>query len=303
MTLKEFKSQTTVSFSGYNILKNIKWAINSFLYFHPDMKNNIIVFDDDSDDGTKEWLEKVGIKRITWSERFLPYREKARKIREAVPEKSFSYHCSLIVSDIMHQVNTKYLLLNDGDIVFLKNVIDKYYKYFFEDVKGAFIILPYGNGIIEEGAHEHFGKEADKYKILLRTTNTKNAEIHRVHAYHGILDLEFFKSINLLFDDFDSLIVVKGLNFPGIPIDSGLDFYYHIEANKIPYKFLQSQFTTNDTDVFHFGLVSSHKKLRELDFDCVTDKDFLEAELNKYFHKVVNLKETMNDPRIIDHLG
>ena len=56
----------TILFSGYNIKWLAVLAIESFLYFNPDLRKNVVYFDDESDDGTKKELKSRGIRVITW---------------------------------------------------------------------------------------------------------------------------------------------------------------------------------------------------------------------------------------------
>jgi accessory colonization factor AcfC len=62
--------------------------MESLLYFYPDIKNNIVVFDDDSNDGTKEWLENNNINRITW--KYFDY-EDIKKLYEPYQSNSSIY--------------------------------------------------------------------------------------------------------------------------------------------------------------------------------------------------------------------
>ncbi|MFW6007924.1 MAG: glycosyltransferase, partial [archaeon] len=84
--------------------------------FYPNLKDNIIVFDDNSTDGTKEWLEQKHIKMITW-------KYYKHLLSKDIPGKNLNHtkRISLMNSEIMIQTNTKYLLINDSDVVFLRS--------------------------------------------------------------------------------------------------------------------------------------------------------------------------------------
>ncbi|MFW6007659.1 MAG: glycosyltransferase family A protein [archaeon] len=117
---KDNFNNLTIAFSGRNIKNYLILAIKSFLYFYPDLKDNIIVFDDNSIDGTREWLKEQNIKIITWSD----YTEKFRNIKHRI-KGSWNFRISMLINEIILQTNTKYLCILDGDIVFLQNKIFK----------------------------------------------------------------------------------------------------------------------------------------------------------------------------------
>jgi len=299
VTLEEFKKEITVSFSGYNILKNIKWAINSFLYFHPDMKDNIVVFDDNSTDETKEWLTKVGIKRITWTDRFKKYIENYGRGQAS---DCLSYYVSVMINDIMHQTKTKYLMLNDGDVVFLNRVIDKYYKQ-IEGQKALLIVIRFIEDLFSSKSKEVIGDRLNDYEIL----RLDGKFFYRMHQFHAFLDIDYFKEIELIFDNIDDKFLKRTMFEPYVPVDTGFPFLYEVIKRKIPVDGIMHQENCNDPDFFHFGWAASMQRLNKgFEKERFLTKNYKERTrvfLEENFERIKGLKEVMNDPKIIDHLG
>lgn len=231
---------TTVAFSGHNIKWFAVLAIESFLLHYPGMRSNVVYFDDDSTDGTRAELEQRGIKIITWS-------PSIRGEFQALLDRGFFKDCTqtlssrvcFIIKDIMEQVKTKYLLINDGDVVFKKGgFLENYFMWFGE-----------GNRLV---AHEEFSRFPKVYYEV--TEGLKRYEYYkrfvvpspfaegflcfpRVHMMHAMLDLEYFKSIDLLGDDLTPEFLEMNL---GGFVDTGTDFYHKIADRNIPVKYLSS---------------------------------------------------------------
>lgn len=105
----------TVAFCGYNIKNFATLGIESFLHFNPEMRGNVVYFDDASTDGSREALEKRGIKVLSW----IP--EDLKRLKDAGQESNLDLRVSLIYGSIVKRTETKYLLLIDGDAAFMSN--------------------------------------------------------------------------------------------------------------------------------------------------------------------------------------
>lgn len=150
------ESNLTVAFSGYNMKHFAILAIESFLFLNPHMRSSVVYFDDFSTDGTKEELEKRGIRVITWLsdvyERF-----------EATKRQNLYIRVSYINESILKQVETRYLFLFDGDVAFFGNEFYKNSLYRIQSEKA--IALGYRSCIplMQEEIEEAVGTELFKY--------------------------------------------------------------------------------------------------------------------------------------------
>lgn len=257
--------ETTVAFSGHNIKWFAVLATESFLKFYPQMRENVVYFDDDSTDGTREELEKRGIKVITWSD------EIRSGFQKLLDERFFddftqtvSSRVCFIMTDIMKQVNTKYLLMNDGDVVFKKGgFLEGYFEKFKE-----------GNKIVGHKEFPLFDKyELDNLKDKKRFEYYTRFVIQspevpsklaspRVHLLHTMIDLDYFKEINILGDDLtpENIEMMYG----GI-VDTGTDFYHKVVDNNIPAYWIPTEYVYKI--LLHWGWLSSANR----------DSDYLNA--------------------------
>ena len=114
MNKSDILNNITIAFSGYNIKDFAILAIESFLLLNPDMRKNIVYFDDESTDGTKEELESRGIRVITWLPEIIEERNKYDKEVEILfgcpqkttPERvSFINKCIRNTADIFSFIN------------------------------------------------------------------------------------------------------------------------------------------------------------------------------------------------------
>lgn len=249
----DFLNNLTVAFSAYNILEYLKLSINSFLDLYPELKPNLLVFDDESTDGTKEWLEKEGIRRITWSEEY----KQERDLHYSAGDTSLIYRVGLIMNDIFSQVKTKYLLLNDGDVVFIDPFLERYEALISLNYKVILCKDKHGKEILDDDRYSIF-KNKLKYEILI-SPNEKY--LFRAHQFHGLYDLEYLKSKNILHDRVFNPWVEQAQSLTPPISDTGLDFLYLLEEQKIKYYDLEYLSFLLDNPIYHFGFISSQRRL------------------------------------------
>src|SRR4030042_398351 len=230
----------TIVFTSFNELDYFKLAIYSFLEFYPEYKSSIVVFDDCSSPCVGNWLNEEGIKRITWSRpSFVSDFSVFTKI---YPGLSLSLRNGWMLRDIIAEhVRTKYALINDNDLLFLKpGFLEQYCELLEQGYKAIALYEEYNYGwaFCKQFPGEHARSVLGKYFSLY---NQKNETMKRLHWCHGLLDVEFFKSQELLFDDITDKLLIQLSLAKGI-IETGSDFFYNIEQRKIPYYKLDNVF-------------------------------------------------------------
>ncbi len=276
MDYQEFCKNLTITFSGFNIKNYLRLAIESLLAVHPELKDNIVVFDDNSTDGTSTMLKEMSIKRISWLPEFYSDVENYQKNFGSC----MAHYTNLIIYNIMKQINTKYALINDGDVVFLSPFLYDYINL-IQDRKALIVCETLTN-------FENFKKKSaevpgvtedyiNKYSLLVRPCGT----LYRAHLWHGLLDLSFLKDSGIYFDDIFDEQYTK-LIAP-VPIaDGGLNFFYSIESNKIKYLDLNEHYGYQQLPVYHFGWRSSLAKyLTNTRYTLQPVEQELEARLKK----------------------
>lgn len=251
----DFENNFTIVFSGFNILNYLKLSVGSFLKLYPNFKNNIVIFDDLSTDGTKEWLNENNIKRITWSDKYA----KQRDIHYSKFNKgNLIYRVGLIMNDIMEQINTKYLILSDGDVIFLKRFIEDYKKYFYEDYKVLYVKSNIGSEMFDNENNFKFKNYFfDEYKCLY---SKDKKTFDRAHQYFTIVDLDFLKKENIFHDRVFNSAVELSQSVQPLISDTGLDFLSVLLNKKIKIKDLEYFLHPEKSPIFHFGFVSSLKR-------------------------------------------
>ncbi|MFW6008770.1 MAG: glycosyltransferase family 2 protein [archaeon] len=220
----KYYKDLTIAFSGQNIKHYLILAIESFLYFYPNLKDNIIVFDDNSTDGTREWLEEKSIKTITWSNYTKHYFEGSKKIAKKNNKDNSATKISLIFKEIMYQTKTKYLLLCDGDVIFINN---GFVEYFYNIVKDYNIIVPIKQYKLKSK------KSIDiysKYPTQLQINKDGQFYIKGAWSYFSFYNINFLKKYNLLYDNFS---INKFNNFYNR--DQGIEFLTELTIKNISY--------------------------------------------------------------------
>lgn len=276
----------TVAFSGHNIREFSILAIKSFLHFYPNMVNNIVYFDDLSTDGTKEELESMGIRVITWSSDLKNQFDKL--MEENIFDTgihSLIVRCDFIVKDILRQCKTRFIFVSDGDVLFLNG---GFLENYIQNCTGV------GSVVVEtcKGATHNLrvnNKFYDSYVKLAKFEND-TVRFKRIHLLHSLLDLynlDINYHINNLFDtDY-----IKFLD--GKLADVGSDILEYCNANSIDYYSIPQDYEFSN--ILHWGWVSS--SCRDVYRDCTnSSKDFKGMILHIVRHhpKVMNLLELLN---------
>ena len=181
----------------------------------------------------------------------------------------------------MEYVDTKYLLINDGDVVFKNGGC----------LEACFKMIEEGYKIV---SHKEVSDFPAMHMNKLRERGCKNIEYYsrfvepvagrkdrlccpRVHLMHTFLDLEYFKQIYLLGDDLspDVLKIMCG----GL-VDTGSDFYHKLYDRKIPIGWL------NHFDVVkylvHWGWLSSANRDKVNDNENCYRNQIAEMENHLY---------------------
>lgn len=144
--------------------------------------------------------------------------------------------------------------MNDGDVVFKKGgFLEKYFEGFKEGYKiighQEYSIFPEHHFELIEGK-----KLATYYKRFIRELPEFPNKIcaPRIHLMHTILDLDYFKSIDMLGDRLDK--DVFAVMYGGL-VDTGTDFYHRIVDNDIPLKWVEDSYVREI--LLHWGWLSS----------------------------------------------
>jgi hypothetical protein len=239
--LQELKSNLTITFSGHNIKDYLILAIESFLHFYPDFKDNILVFDDESNDGTQEWLEENNIKWITWNK---------YSTNKQLRYDNVCYQYSLMYREIINNVKTKYVLINDGDLFFLKSgFLEDYYNQ-VDTYKLICVLDTYTEDILKDDIDESLKKYRVLFNIESKYKQNQKLNFVKIFPYHLFCDLDFLKSKNIEFDTIDEPLYYNNY---GRYFDNGHDFLYQIVTNNI--KFVENPRVNEYT--YHIGHISS----------------------------------------------
>jgi glycosyltransferase involved in cell wall biosynthesis len=118
----------TILLTNINSLEWMKGTISSFLRWYPDFKKSFLVFDTYSTDGSIEWLEKNEVKWCSWRSKkyydFLLDRGK-KFVGDLAKNRLVPY----AINEGLSKVQTKYVLIIDSDIIFLKgSFLEKFQK-------------------------------------------------------------------------------------------------------------------------------------------------------------------------------
>jgi len=134
------KEELTIVFSEYNTLNETSKAVESFLHFHPQYKENVIIFDDNSTDGSFEYFLDKGFKVIRFDEslRLAPQYEKAAMV---------GFHVSEVMKQVIMNVNTKWLFHFHNDVIFKKEFMSEFEQ---ADIDEYDIYCPFGGAEVTE---------------------------------------------------------------------------------------------------------------------------------------------------------
>lgn len=292
----------TVAFAGFNMRHFAVLAIESFLLHYPEMRDNVVFFDDKSTDRTVDDLQRRGIKVITWTEKW--YNEymnlKDSNYFDSTTQIMSSRVC-FIMREIMEQVETKYLLMSDGDVVFKKGgfiegYIDEFnntdHKIIFHEEHSIYpgLVMSSLDGINDKQL-EYYRRYESLY-LGNPDPNFNKSELDsgvyssmRVHLLHTIMDLDYFKSIDMLGDRLikDTFDLMYG----GL-VDTGTDFYHQIMDRGVPFGVISNEFVFGD--LVHWGWISS------------SNRDVDKKNLNSRRNQFKEIESVINTPEMKDIL-
>src|SRR4030042_3035278 len=223
----------TIIFTTFNQLDHLMLAIHSFLEFYPQYRESIKVFDDESDIRIEEWLNEEKIERITWKNKsFVSSFSSYTKI---YPARSTSLRNSLMITEILsNHVSTKYVMINDNDIVFLKpGFMEDYEELVSAGYKAIAPLEEYSYGweVCSRLSPPLMENYLGKYFKLY---NHEKKSMRRLHWCHGLMDFEYFRDMGIIFDgQVDRRFI--WLVLQGSIVETGTEFFYKILENKIPY--------------------------------------------------------------------
>ena len=265
-------SNVTIAFAGFNMRHFAVLAIESFLYHYPELRSNIVFFDDNSTDKTVKDLQRRGIKVITWRpELFNQYMKLKNEGYLTCTTKIMSSRVCYIMREIMEQVETKYLLMSDGDVIFLKggflegylkNLNNSDTKIMFHEEHSMYPGLTLEN---LKGINDKQLEYYQRYQIIYteevgpnftqKEIDSKVYGSRRVHLLHAIMDLEYFKKIDMLGDRLtkDTFDLMDG----GL-VDTGTDFFHQLMDEKIPFEMIEHEKVIDI--LIHWGWISSSNR-------------------------------------------
>lgn len=277
MTSNNQDIDVTIAFSGYNIKNFAILGIESFLYFNPHLRGNVVYFDDLSTDGTKEELERRGIRVITW----LP--EELKDLTDTGHANSLYIRCSCIYGSIVKRTTTKYLFLIDGDAAFINN---DFFSSAMERIReekalciGArsLICIPDDvcEGFLQDEAFGFIRKYLTKFtedsyfnlkpETVGHLVNGCRIEFtpgdyytERMLTTHMIVDAETLHKHGVYADIFEDII--RGNDFPfgnGV-FDTGASWLYQMKA--LGYPIIDVPYSEIRASIIHFDAVSSQLK-------------------------------------------
>lgn len=237
----------TIAFSGYNIKNLALLSIESFLKFYPNMRSQIIYFDDESTDGTKEELKKRGIKVITWDENLLnEYNSLINTHKNFKQTQILSIKVSYILEQIIRNTQTTYLMLNDGDVMFDKdNIIEES----INDLKENDILYCRNILIGDNQQTELFKYMEESYPELIEETQFCT---WRMPHYHIYLNVKKLKENNITSDLLSIEVFEK--------MEGGIFDTFTNFTKRVLNSPLKRKEKNLDSEVIHFGGVSCSKR-------------------------------------------
>src|SRR5271157_2744875 len=108
----------TIVFTAYNQLPCLKLALHTFLKFYPQYKKSIRIFDDHSDKELSDWCSSQHIEVFSWKEK--TFISDFGSYLNLYPATSLSLRNAWMLSEIVKDCKTEFLMLNDNDIIFLR---------------------------------------------------------------------------------------------------------------------------------------------------------------------------------------
>lgn len=243
-------SDVTIAFSGHNIKEFAILAIESFLLHYPDLRSNILYFDDESTDGTAEALENRCIKVVTWDSDMLNSYQKFSKLKLPNDNKVgyVSARVSYIMNQLMRMCSTKYLLILDGDVVITS---DGLLELMLDELEDNILVCQASNTGKGIECPLNLSKELEEY--YMRYVNVFDEAYHspRIYFLCCLLNMQQIKDLEIYGDrlDYAHLICMSG-NI----VDTGTDFYHRLMDTNTKFSFIN--FEIRDY-LYHWGWLSS----------------------------------------------
>ncbi|MFW6007910.1 MAG: glycosyltransferase [archaeon] len=265
----------SVVFLNRNVKNYLILAIKSFLHFYPELKNNIIVFDDDSVDGSVDWLKKENITILSPSKNI--------KFKH-----SHGTRVGLVVNNLLNQIQSKYLFISDSDVAFkqkdfLLNYMGNIDKY-----------KVFARKIIQKISKRELKEKYEEYKILVNQEDYEKSEldnrinIPRIPQYHIFCDLEYLKQYNIHYH-------IKRFN--DNRFDNGHEFLYQLIKNNISHKVISKE--DENKIITHFGFITAIYDSIHFDWRCNEEAHNFDYE--KYLKKkdeIITSNKLWNDIKI-----
>jgi len=189
------KEDITFIFTGHNIKWFMVIAAESLIYNSQIDRSQILIFDDESTDGTREEFERRGMKVITWDKETYNAFHKLDNALKLHP----SIRVSMLLTSAWKQAEGKYLCFLDGDTAYyddfvgrLLEMINKYgseedllfgIKRKYEPTLGKFEIM-----------HQYFN-----YNVYQRTMLCDKERLGKYRVCG-----ENIKTMKMLYDEFET---------------------------------------------------------------------------------------------------
>lgn len=238
-------SNLSIVLSGRNIKKYLEVNTAQIERLFPHLKKCITIFDDESTDDTVVWAKSKKYKVITWK-----YNLNSERV-------NISVRVNQIYTEIMKQINTKYVWFVDGDIIYKDDYFfyESFEQILFHDAK----IVGLSDASIPYESNLEYIEKYNLYNYLSNIrqdyTNNKLSNIkfknNRIWLGSTIMDLSYFKNIGLYFDDIKDPEERKHYEhlLTGW-FDSGSYFFSKILERKIKYSVIKF---INNKHLIHFG--------------------------------------------------
>jgi hypothetical protein len=194
------------------------------------------------------------------------------------------------IKDMLQQCSSKYVLVSDGDVVFLHGgFLEHYFEYFNS-----------GSKVVAHLEYARFpnivGNDKSKYMELIKYDDDGFIRYPRIHFLHTALDLGYFKEIGLIGDGVSPEILSA---MTGHIADVGSDFYYEVKKRNIPSIFLDYKYIY--WILHHWGWISSSNRSSVcLNSNSNNARNHLTNILDGLFKKgILNICNAVN----IDHMA
>lgn len=276
----------TIAFSGYNMKEYCIVAIESFLYHYPKLKDSIVWFDDNSKDGTVEWLKKKGIKVITW--KFYKHLSNDYKFLTLSPRNVF------LIREIMEQCPTRFLFMQDGDTATIKG---GFLEDYFDLIDKEYRLICYESLQTSTYFDEPHSVNPSLLKYKKYSVSSLSC-LPRIFPYHILFDLDKLEEIDLSFDTLEDDYLCK----LGLGIDTGTDFFYQLKEREITYYPIKKNYL--QAKIIHFTWIASRAKIIEVKSKSMVDKTIellkikdrnAKARIKKYIEENKLIQKIIDD--------